>query len=493
MTSPKSHGITPGNDGASSPSVARELSSFAAGTSFLDLPRDVVLESKRILLDAVGCAVAAAASTSNTKARAAVEFGEGFGGSDGSATIFGATQRSSLYGAAFANGELINALDYDAVLPPGHVSPYVLPGALAVAEIDGASGQDLISAIAVAHEMSFRFGKAMDYIRDTKAGVVSWAPVLGYTSTVFGATAAVSRLRGAGSDVMCHALTIAASTTPVNSLRSWVEHTPASTIKYTMAGSIVHTALNASAMAALGHNGDPGVLDDPEFGYPRFIGTKRWEPEALVDGLGDKWHFQRANAFKHYPHCRALHGLLDLLTDSLEENSIASEEITAIRAWGEGHTDRPVWLATEVGDPVEGQLSIAHGLAVGAQRLAPSRAWQDASTISNPEVLRLMKLVTYETHPEWASAIATDPSARPSRLEVEARGEVFVSELRYPRGTPGSSHDLSMTDDELLSKFLVNTADSLGDRVANEVADAIMRLDELPNVSSVLRSLGRVH
>jgi len=69
----------------------------------------------------------------------------------------------SIFGAAFANGELINALDFDAILPPGHVSPYVIPGALAIAESTGAPGTDLITALALSHEMSYRIGKAMDY------------------------------------------------------------------------------------------------------------------------------------------------------------------------------------------------------------------------------------------------------------------------------------------------------------------------------------------
>ena len=118
-------------------SVADTLAAFVAGTTFDDLPADVVHESKRILVDSLGCAVA---GIDDMKGRIAVEFAGMLGGVDETATIFGSARRSSVFGAAFANGELINALDFDAVLPPGHVSPYVLPGALAVAEADGVSG-----------------------------------------------------------------------------------------------------------------------------------------------------------------------------------------------------------------------------------------------------------------------------------------------------------------------------------------------------------------
>lgn len=108
--------------------IAGQLARFASETKFSDLPDEVVAESKRILLDSLGCAIAAGG---DRKGRIGIEYGRILGGDQSVATIFGSTHRSSTFGAAFANGELINALDFDAILPPGHVSPYVLPGALA--------------------------------------------------------------------------------------------------------------------------------------------------------------------------------------------------------------------------------------------------------------------------------------------------------------------------------------------------------------------------
>src|SRR5207244_8536806 len=99
-----------------------------------------------------------------------------------------------------------------------------------------------------------------------------------------------------------------------------------------MAGPITQAALSAAFMAILGHRGDPAVFDDAEYGYPRFIGTTRWEPERLVSAIGKDWNFQRENLFKQYPHCRSQHGLLDLLTDIVGANDIQPNEIEAIRA-----------------------------------------------------------------------------------------------------------------------------------------------------------------
>ena len=43
-------------------------------------------------------------------------------------------------------------------------------------------------------------------------------------------------------------------------------------------------------MAELGHSGDLQVLDNREFGYAKFIGTDRWEPDIVGGGwapIGD--------------------------------------------------------------------------------------------------------------------------------------------------------------------------------------------------------------
>ena len=468
-------------------SIATTLARFAADIRFEDLPPDVVTESKRILLNSLGCALAA---VDLDKGRIGIEFAGILGSSDQTATIFGSPQRSSIFGAAFANGELINALDFDAILPPGHVSPYVLPGALAVAEADRASGRDLVLAVAIAHEMSNRFGKAMDYIRDVVDGEFRMPPVLGYTSTIFGATAAVMRLRRTDADATAHALAIAAAITPVNSHRSWLEHTPVATIKYTMAGPVTQAALTAAHMAFLGHRGDPAVFDDAEFGYRRFIGSGRWQPERLVAGIGRDWRFQRENSFKVYPHCRAPHGLIDLLVGILDENGLATSEIDAVRAWGEGHVERACWTTKAINDPVDAQFSTTHGLAVGAQHLPNSKIWQSPEVVFAPHVLGLMDKITFHIHPDWASSIVNDPAARPSRVEVDARGRTFTATLRYPKGTPGAAGGVAMSEEELVEKFRLNALGVLDPDVTEEAIKSLMNLDAVDDVSAVLRSLG---
>jgi 2-methylcitrate dehydratase PrpD len=464
--------------------IIEQLARFAVDTTYADLPPGVVEESKRVLLDSLGCALA---GLDAPKGRIGIDYGRLLGGSSEEATIVGSEHRSSIFGAAFANGELINAIDFDAILPPGHVSPYVIPAALAVGETDRCSGKQLITALAVSHEISYRFGKSMDWTRDTEDGQVSVSAVLGYTSTVFGAAAAIALMRGLGPDPLADAMAIAGSISPVNSHRSWMSHVPSATIKYTMAGPVIQAAMTAAFSAELGHRGDRLVLDDAEFGYRRFIGTKRWAPENLTEGLGTDWRFPAESSFKPYPHCRVMHGLFDALIALVEENDIRPDEIEGLRAWGEGWVQLPVWLNEKIEELHDAQFSVKHGLALAAQRIPAGPAWQNPEIVFSQPVLDLMQRVTFDSHPDYINAITKHSAGRPSRIEIDARGRTFTSERQYPKGSPSPDPSSFMTTNELVDKFLVNAAGVLDRRQAEQAAAAVLDLEDAEDLSAVVR------
>jgi 2-methylcitrate dehydratase PrpD len=463
--------------------IIEQLADFAVQCEFAQLPAQVVEESKRILLDSIGCALAA---LDEPKGLIGIDYGRLMGGTNGDATIIGTGDRVSIFGAAFANGELINALDYDAVLPPGHVTPYVLPGALAVGESLGVSGKDLISALALAHEMSYRIGKAMDYLRDVKDGKVDPPAVFGYSSTIFGAAAAIGKLKGFSSETMAHALGIAGCTAPVQSQTAWFQHAPSSTIKYLMAGVLTQSALTAAHMAELGHRGDVQILDDRAFGFPRFIGTKRWDAERIAPGLGREWLFPAEQSFKPYPHCRVLHALLDSMTEILTEQDIAPNEIDGIKIWVEGFVEQPIWLNREIEHVQDAQFSIAHGIALGAHRVPPGKAWQHPKLVYDRSVLELMSKVRHEVHPDYVELLTGHAASRPARIELSARGTTFVGERRYPKGSNSPEPGTAMTTDELVAKFRNNAEGVLPAANIDRIVDGVLALETIGDIGSIM-------
>ncbi|MBI3878085.1 MAG: MmgE/PrpD family protein, partial [Verrucomicrobia bacterium] len=134
--------------------LAERIADYAVGLKFEHLPADVVHEVKRRVVDSLGCALGAwEAEPCIIVRRIASSFSAMRG-----ATLFGTRHKAPPDWAAFANGCLVRNLDYnDTYLSkePAHPSDNI-PPALAVAEAEGASGRELITAIALAYEVQCR-------------------------------------------------------------------------------------------------------------------------------------------------------------------------------------------------------------------------------------------------------------------------------------------------------------------------------------------------
>src|SRR5690606_28537740 len=136
------------------------LAQFVSDLKYEQLPSEVIQQAKRIILDAVGCALAAYKEDKH-KAEVVAKLTERFNAS-GEATVLGG-QRSHASVVALANGILINAADNDdthkrALL---HMGSVLLPAALAVTEARGGNGRDLILALVAGYEVASRVGMAV--------------------------------------------------------------------------------------------------------------------------------------------------------------------------------------------------------------------------------------------------------------------------------------------------------------------------------------------
>lgn len=126
---------------------------FVVGTNFNHLPSDVVTQAKRIILDTLGCGIG---GYTLDRGKVAIDLARDLGGKP-EATILVTGDKVSCANAAFANGDLFNALDADETfLNSGHFAAPVLSAALAVAERVGTSGRDLITAFELGFEVNAR-------------------------------------------------------------------------------------------------------------------------------------------------------------------------------------------------------------------------------------------------------------------------------------------------------------------------------------------------
>src|SRR5258705_7648355 len=133
--------------------LANRLAEYAGLLRYEDLPVETVHEVKRRLIDSLATAVGAMDSAAYDIARRCALRVQGQPG----ASLLGGG-RSSAEWATFVNGLLIRYLDYNDTylsLEPAHPSDNLAP-ALAVGEMAGSSGRELITAAVLAYEIQCR-------------------------------------------------------------------------------------------------------------------------------------------------------------------------------------------------------------------------------------------------------------------------------------------------------------------------------------------------
>src|SRR6202023_2561434 len=140
-------------------SLAHQLADYGCALRFEDLSKEVVHEVKRRVIDSISCALGA---WNEEPCKIAREVASEFSARNG-ATIIGTNHQAPPDWAAFATGCCIRYFDYnDTYLSkePAHPSDNI-SAALAVAESVGATGKELITAIALAYEVQCRFCDAV--------------------------------------------------------------------------------------------------------------------------------------------------------------------------------------------------------------------------------------------------------------------------------------------------------------------------------------------
>ena len=277
--------------------ITEELANFVTQAKFSDLPADVSCEMKRVTLDSIGCAVN---GLSTDRGEIAVELARKLGGPPES-TIIGTNDKVSSVNAAFANGELTNALDYDA-FGEGHDAPIVIPAALAVGESVSAPGKEFILAIALGLEISARLKEEFmaPVTEGPERGKMRWPSVQGYGVISLAAAAGVGKILNLNREKMTNAIGIAGCICPPHIVRKFRDTAPVRMTKYGSSGWGAHAGVTAALLAEMGYTGDTDLFEG-EYGFWRYMGREKWKTaDEVLDGLGTKWRCHHIT-YKQYP------------------------------------------------------------------------------------------------------------------------------------------------------------------------------------------------
>jgi 2-methylcitrate dehydratase PrpD len=466
--------------------LEQELANFAVETNWEDLDSALTRDVKHLLLDALGCALAA---VTTDKGKMTIALARRLGG-PAESSIVGMGEKVSCNTAALANGELTGTLDYDVIMPGSHATTFIIPPPLALAESARASGKDLILATAIGYEISARIAGA------TKSGPLygfegpelekfSFSEREGQAHFNFGAAAGAAKILKLDRNKMLNALGIAGHLCQVQTMVKQTNSPHGFLNKYASPGWQNTGAIMAVLLAEMGYTGDTTVLD-PEHGFWKFCGYNEWHPDKVAKGLGEQWTFNKLK-FKKYPCCGMLHTALDCLYSIIDQNNLMPEDIDSIKAFCHPTVEYPAFTNREIINIVDAQFSAAYVFAVAAHRLRTGIEWQDPDTMTNPKIVEFMGRITCQAHPGFGKQRQKDPTSDLSKVEVVAKGKKYVEERTHFRGT--SSTDASITETELVEKFRHNASRILTHDKIESAIDTLLNLEKLPDISELMKQV----
>lgn len=449
-----------------------ELARFAAGISYDDLPGSAQEFARHLLLDSVSCALA---GDFGDESAPYAKFARAAGGT-GEATVIGSSERLSLLGATLLNGYLITTVTVcDTYLPAHvHISPEIIPPALAVAERDRLDGRALLTSIAVGAEVATRVAAGIDY---SVAGKRGWhfPGIVG----PFGAAAAVGSLRGLTPLQMRNAFGLAGSQA-AGTWASW--GTP--TVKFHQSRGAA-SGLLAGLLAEQDFTASPEILAHPDGGIFAAY-SNGGKPDAVLADLGQRFEFEQI-ALRLWPGATPAQSALTAVFELLEGDLPAFGAIAKVRI------DVPPSMydahARFIQPEGKFEALLSYHFMV-AKILRDREFWLDSlepREVSDPELRKFMR--------ERVDLVA-DPDLTFGRSRVtvvSSDGKTVSVQTDAAKGAPGNS----ATTEDLCAKFNRCAAGRLSQSESNELLESLTRIDQLDDLSrffSLLRAASeRVH
>jgi 2-methylcitrate dehydratase len=450
-----------------SETLSERLVAFALETRFEDLPEEVVVEARRRLVDALGCAVGALEEPASSIAR---KVAGGFRGQP-SVALIGGGESAADWGA-FANGVHIRYLDCNDTylsLEPAHPSDN-WAAVMAAGQLAGADGKAWITAAAIAYEVQCRLCDAAS-IR-----------ARGWDHTTYGsisATLAASRLLGLSHDQTLHALGIAGTTGTALRLTRAGELSMWKGCAFAFAS---RNALFATLLAREGMTG-PAPFFSGEMGFFQQVSgpfslTKLGGPTA-ADWMLPKTSIKFVPAEYHSQSAIAVaFGLRPKIKDPALIRSI---EIATFRVAVEIIGKDPEKWRPKTRETADHSLPYCTAVALVDGEISARQF--SAERLSDPALIDLVSRTTVVEDPKLTAGY---PEGIPNRITVTLRdGTTLVDEMAYPPG-----HDKNpLTDDQLAQKFHGLVDPVLGVARGKAIWEQVARLECDPSPHSVLSLL----
>jgi len=454
------------------------LMRHVSDTSYMDLPRNVVDSTKRVVLDLIGVT---AAGSSTPEAQTVLNLARSWGGR-GESSILVHGDRVPAPSAGLVNGTMGRARDFDDVHEKAvlHPSVSVIPAALATAELRGGiDGRNFITTVALGVDLTCRLGMAPRTGPNISGMSTTWQ------CGTFGAAAAAGKVMGLDHGALMDAMGIAYSQASGNQ-QTIAEGSTAVRVQQ---GLTTWAGITSALLASKGITGPRNVLEG-RYGYYPVYHRGGYDREALTDGLGETYEIVNTS-IKPYPCCKWTHQAIDAALEAVREDGLEPGEVDSVDVRLNSQAFNlvcvPLDLKRRPRSVVDAQFSVPYTVAAAIVRGDVSLATFTAEAMNDPEILSMAQKVT----PRVDEQIERRGSRgmAPEIVKIRTRdGRTHQRCVEHVRGSPRAP----MTTEELQEKFrrcITYAAKPVSDEATEELFTLIGRLESLDDISDIISLL----
>ncbi|MEK6591688.1 MAG: MmgE/PrpD family protein [Pseudomonadota bacterium] len=377
----------------------------------------------------------------------------------GGAWVIGAERRTGMMDAALLNGTAGTWLELDEgnLFAKGHPGIQVVPAAVAVAQELGASGAELLAAVALGYEISARVSRAAN----TRLSIHPHG-----TYGVIGTAIAAGRLKKFNAQQMLELINCAATMGMATSRQTLLD---GATVRNIFTGHSGYMGLTATRLVECGFTGE---VDGVGNVYGKVL-SDTFDRDQVVAGLGEEWLITHSY-FKLHPTGRYVHSAIDALEDLLAKvpgGRLDIDRITRIEV-------RTYMLAAMLSEKnvvssFGARFSIPFALASILVHGRSGLASFDAAAVANSRVQALAQRVDLQ---EDKSHTARYPHETPCELVVEFKGGArHQGQCTVMKGEPSNPH----RPQDLRGKFFDLGVPVWGNETTKKLFDGLMDLENL--------------
>ena len=438
-------------------SETRTLASYVVTGRYEDIPEDVRHEAARSLVNFMAVALGGSVDPAVDIAIRALG---SFSGTP-TAAIIGRVERLDPLHASLMNGISSHVDDFDDTTPQNYIHPTspVASALFAYASANRVNGRDFVNAFVLGFEAESRIGNAV-YPSHYDVG---WH-ITG-TAGIFGAAAAIGRLRGLTEQQMVWALGLAG--TQAAGLREMF----GSMGKAFHPGRAAQNGYASAMLAESGFTAGERGLEGPR-GFAA-VQSAKYDLSKITAHLGSDFNLRR-NTYKPYPCGIVNHPTIEACIELHRAHDPKPADIAAVRL-----RVAPLVLdlcnQQNITKGLQGKFSVYHGAAIGLVRGQAGLDEYTDAAVNDPAVKHVRERAT--------------ATGDPSLTEDQARVEVELTDGR--RLTWSIEQSLGnihrpLSDDQLSDKFRRCAARALPTDAAGIVLDRCWQIAELDDVGALV-------